>query len=229
MKKAALLVIFILLLVVTIVLAADKQAAPGNFYGWAVYYLRQANETRPAALEVQEQVVVSSIDVILSAFCMYVALWMCTGTKIVIFKKYLWFIFGFNLAWCILLLVFRTGWEALDFLVIKLQPDLKDTVWNHFALAVVITPVFLYIWLIARTFSLKFYAALGTFLISHALYLLIIYLFISFIPSEGNGGVTLIKETMGLTPVVQSYLSDINHITTKQPLMSLLRVRPFHL
>ena len=184
---------------------------------------------RPLNLNPTESIFLDLLDLFFSAFCLWGAMLLLVGNKLIPFKRYFWFLFIINLSWFLLLLLFRGVWMALDYLVIHLQPDLLLNVLNNFSFAVILTSVIVYIWLLARSFSLSFFGALGSFLLSHLIYFVIIFSFFSFVKVNGNKWFDLAKQNLGLSPAVQSYLSDVNKINSDHSVVSYVRFRVYHI
>lgn len=201
-----------------------------DFYNRAIHYIQEERRAIGAfALEPEKAVISVVVDLFLSLLCVWLALWLITGLKTFLYKKYLWFLFILNLGWFILLVVFRGIWEVLYFMVIKLEPNLFGVILDNFTLLVMVTSCFVYIWLLARTFSLRFFGSLRLFFISHLFYLIIIFIssiFLNFVEADWP---KLVKENLGLRPMMRGYLSDMNKISTKRNVMSLMRFRVFHL
>ncbi|MCK9604530.1 MAG: hypothetical protein M0R66_09250, partial [Candidatus Omnitrophica bacterium] len=70
----------------------------------------------------------------------------------------------------------------------------------------------------ARSFSLNFYGASGTFLISNLCYFIVIFVFF-----------ILSGQKLGIEPFIKDYLSDVDKVTTGQNILSFIRFRPFHI
>lgn len=201
-----------------------------NLYSHIINYLhKEKTIAKSSKLEPADFIVLALTDLLFSLFCLWLAILLLTGMKNLWVKRYLWFLFIFNLTWLIFLLLFKFAWEALDFMIVKLRPDLGPLIIDNFSLVVIITAGLIYIWLLARIFSLSFFSALGTFLISHLLYFSIIFLCILFVSPKESKLFNLVKENLGIRPIIQSYLLDINKITSGKNILTLVRIRPFRL
>lgn len=201
-------------------------------YSRIINYLRKEKEAeaeQSSDYGLKDSIVLFAIDLFLSLLCLWLAILLLTGTKTVSMKRYLWFMFIFNLTWFIFLLLFRVAWQVLDFLIIRLRPDLGTAFIDNLSLVVIISAGAIYLWLLARTFGLNFYGSLGVFLISHLSYFLVIFLFFLFVGLRENLVFNLVKENLGIRPIIQSYLADVNKIIWGQNTLSFIRIRPFHL
>lgn len=204
----------------------------GDFYNRIINYIQKERKKTKGPLKLQplEITFLTIIDLLLSGLSLWLAILLLTGMKTLVVKRYLWFLFIFNISRFILLVFFLGVWDVLDFLVIRLRADLKSVLLDNFSMVVIITFVLIYIWLLARTFGLNFFGALGTFLSSHLIYFLIIFLFIILIGiPEQIRLFNLIKENIGINSIVGSYLLDIDKITNEPGILSLIRISPFHL
>jgi hypothetical protein len=202
-----------------------------DFYNRIINYIQKERPKAktPLKLEPAEIIFLTATDLLLSLLSLWLAMLLLTGMKTLIVKAYLWFLFIFNVSRFIFLLLFKGAWEVLEFLIIRLQPNLESIILNNFSIIVIIIVVLIYIWLLARTFSLNFFGALGTFLASHLIYILVIFLFFSSLSPKENRLFNLAKENLGIKPIIQVYLWDLNKIITGQDILSLVRIRPFHL
>lgn len=158
------------------------------------------------------------IDLVISFACLLLTLLLLTGRKAFSLKSYGWFLFSLNLSWFIFLLVLRLTWNILDYLLINLQPSLRTVIASGFYNVIIIAAVILYVWLLARSFSLNFYGASGTFLISNLCYFIVIFVFF-----------ILSGQKLGIEPFIKDYLSDVDKVTTGQNILSFIRFRPFHI
>jgi hypothetical protein len=200
---------------------------PG-LYNNAINYLRRERaREQTEGLNPKEFIILFSVDLFFSFFCLWLALVFLTDKRFFPVKSYIWFLFIFNLSWFISLLLLKAAWGILFSLVIVLSPSLRTAIFDGFSLVAVIASVLLYIWLLARTFNLNFFGASETFLISHLGYLVIIFLF--FIYFKENKFFNLPAHSMGIGPIIKSYLSDVDKIATGQSIFSLIRFRPYHL
>lgn len=240
-KKSSLLkVIFICLFTITLFLNIPAMAKDGkeyeeflkkpHIYSNIINYLRQERSAKESFnLRIEDLVVLIIVDLFLSLFCLWLAIRLLSGMRTLSVKRYLWFLFIFNLTWFISLLVFNVAWQVLDFLVVKLRPDLGLLIIDNLYLIAIVVAMLIYIWLLARTFGLSFFAALGVFFTSHLLYFLIIFLLFPMVTFKENRFFNLVKKNLGVKSVIQGYLSDINKIVSGQNILSYIRIRPFHL
>lgn len=200
---------------------------PG-LYNNIINYLRDERaRVESKGLNPKDFIILFGVDLFLSFFCLWLALVLLTDKRFFPAKSYIWFLFIFNLSWFILLLFLRVAWGILFSFVIVLQPSFRTAIFDGLSLVMVIAPVLLYIWLLARTFNLNFFGASETFLISHLGYLVIIFLL--FIYFKENKFFNLPAHSMGIGPIIKSYLSDADKIVTGQSIFSLVKFRPYHL
>jgi hypothetical protein len=201
-----------------------------DFYNKAIRYIQQERRVVTAFQPGWgEWIILLIIDLPLSLLCLWLALYLVTGLKIFPYKKYLWFLFVLNLGWFVSLLIFRVVWTILYFMVIRLEPALYGVILDNLTLAVILSAVFVYIWLSARTFGLNFLNSLRTLLISHLLYVVAILAFFFFVGFLQADWLKLAKEELGWNPMFRSYIADVSKITNKLNVLSLLRFRAFHL
>lgn len=173
-------------------------------------------------------ILLTLIDTCLSLFCLWFTILLLLKSKKLIIKNYLWFLGVFNFAWFICLLIFKGFWQILVFLIIKDHPELQLSIIDSFSFFVIATAVSIYLWLLARTFKLNFFGALGTTLIFHSIYFVII-LSLSFISPKDNKLFNSIEKHLGMKTFVHNYLLDVKKISTQKNLLSYIRFRPFHL
>jgi len=167
-------------------------------------------------------------DIAFSLLCLWAAIWTITGVKAFDPKKYGWFIVGLNLAWFGSLVGFDLLWGMLNFLVVKLRPDYRGNILDFLSVMMLATTVLIYIWVLARTFSLGFVGALSVFALSHAIYFAAIFIF-SVVAPVDNHYCALVRSGMGLGPVIKGYLADMNHVAGDNGILALLRLRLFHI
>ncbi|MFH1772433.1 MAG: hypothetical protein ABH872_06415 [Candidatus Omnitrophota bacterium] len=198
-------------------------------YSSVVNYLRNENRKfSNFALTVKEAVYIYSFDLLLSTLCLWAALWLSRGTKKVLIKEFVWFLIAINLAWFVTLLFLKGLWAVLTYLVLKLRPDLKTAFVDNYYVAVVVFSVCLYVWLLARTFNLTFLGSLKTFLVSQAIYFVIVGFCFTFLPRD-NYISKLSQNTVGLKYCIRQYVSDVNKIAYDSNVFSFFRVRFYHL
>ncbi len=198
-----------------------------DIYNWLLNYIHEAGKAGPVSLGIAESLVLFGIDLTLSFLCLYLSI---SALRIrARAKQYAWFLFIWNFGWFIFLLIFKGIWEVLDYLVIELQPQLLGVVTDNFSIVVIFTAVLVYIWLLARTFSLGFFGATGLFFTSQAAYFAVIFTLFLFIQSPESGLLRAAQETLGLKPAVNCYLADIAKILSRQNILLLVKVKPYHL
>ena len=199
-----------------------------DLYNRTINYLKEVGKEASLKAEPIDIVIVTLVDLFFSFLCLWLTM-VFIGTKKFFPKQYFWFLFIINLGWFIFLLIFRVVWNALDFLIIKLRPDLTGVVSDSFLLFMIITAILVYVWLLARTFNFNFFGSLEAFFISHLIYFVIIFVFFVFMPSQGNKLLELSKKNLGLRAVARTYISDVGKITSAGNILFLIRIRPFHL
>jgi len=167
-------------------------------------------------------------DLILSWGCLWLALLMFTGEKTLRFKCYGMFLLALNIAFFVLSLIAKGAWEVLDFLVIKIQPDLLGSILDKFLIAVPLLAIVFYVWLLARNFGMTSIGAIGTFLFSHLFYCGAVYLIFTYAITQPVG-FNISKNTYGIQPIVHGYIADVDNIISNNSVLSFFRLRPFHL
>ena len=170
---------------------------------------------------------VYAVDFLFSALCLWTAVVVMTGVKVVDVKKYLWFIVGVTLCWYFVLLGFKMFWGMLDFLVLRLRPELKDALVDFFSISMLVMAALTYIWLLARTFTLGFMGALSVFALSHIFYFAVLFIFAAVAP-KNNYFCELIRMHLGLGPSIQAYLRDLYRLVSGSNILMLLRLRFYH-
>jgi hypothetical protein len=223
------------LCILSMVMVADAQGSyvlPAqvgfSVQDWLAGYLSADKQEAPEALTLEEHAVVYSLDLLLSLLCLWGTVWLLTKSNLFVFKRYFWFFVALNLAWAAVMSLLRAGWEVLDFLVIRLEPSLRPVCVHYFFFAMVILALVLFIWLLARTFSLGFFNAIKVCLMSNIAYFVILGLISFFLRVEAPL-VWLVKDHLGLGASVSNYARDVGKITAKEPLASLMRLRLYHL
>lgn len=235
--KRALVFLFITMMLVTALARAEDGKEyeqflkkRSGFYGIVINYLRQEQKAEKAQpLNFNDSLVLFGIDLAFSLFCLSLALLLLVGKKVLSVKNFFWFLFILNFSWFMFLLVYRMSWDVLDFLVMRLRPDLIHPISDSFCFIIIIISIAIYIWLLARTFHLGFNGSLGVFLVSHLFYLSVIFLVFTSVNLGEDNFFNLCKENLGLRPIIHTYLSDVNKISSSQNILSLVRVRPYHL
>lgn len=201
-----------------------------NLYTKVIDYLRNEREAEnPFNFTTTEFILFFIIDLLLSLFCLWVAVSLFTLIKIPFLKTFPWFLFIFNFSWFLILLLFKLVWQSFGIFLVRLEADLAPIIIDNFSFFIIIIACLIYIWLLARTFNLNFFGALGLFLASHLFYFLIIFLFFSFVTVKENRLFHLMNENLGIKAVIKSYLSDVNNITSNKSILDLIRIRAFHL
>jgi len=202
-----------------------------GFYSTIIKYLRFEEKTdKTQVLSLNDSLIVFGVDFVFSLFCLWLTLLLLVGKKFASsVKNFGWFFFSFNLVWFVFLLFYKMSWSLLDFLVMRLRPDLAPPITDSYCFIIIVASVLLYIWVLARTFHLNFYGAFGTFAISNLAYLGVIFLVFSFINPGESRILNLIKDNLGVKPVIHSYLSDVKKITSDSGILSLVRIKPFHI
>lgn len=194
-----------------------------------INFLRKESKVqRPSALALPAYIILFAIDLSLSLLCLWVAVSILSDIKKLFIKNYLWFLFVINLGFFVLLFLFKAAWKVLDFLVIRLRPDLGPVVKDNFCLILIISAVLLYIWLLARMFNLNFFGASGVFFFSHLIYLALIYVFFLAVTVTDKSFLDFTRRSIGARPIIQDYLSDAKKIASGQGIISLFRIKPFH-
>lgn len=208
----------------------EKFLKKPGVYSTIINFLRHEESAEKAKpLSFDDTVILLSGDFVFSLVCLLLALLLLIGIKSLDIKNFFWFFFVVNISWFICMLLFRMCWDVLDFLVVRLRPDLGPAIVDSLSLIMIIVSGLVYIWILARTFHLNFLGALGVVFVSHLLYLLTIFLFFTFVNLEQNSLFSLFKQNIGARPVIDSYLSDIKKITSGNDILSFVRMRAYHI
>ena len=208
----------------------EESSSIQNIYTQIIDYLRKERGVEtPYNFTLTEFIIFFVIDLGLSLFCLWAAILLLVAVKVRFAKTFPWFLFIFNFTWLLMLLFFRLFWQSFGLLLVRLQADLAPAMIDNFSFFIIIIACLIYIWLLARTFSLNFFGALGVFLASHIFYFLIIFLFFLTVTIKDNRFFNLAKENLGIKPVIKSYLSDVNNVTSNKSVLELIRIRAFHL
>ena len=209
---------------------AEESSSIQNIYTQAIDYLRKERGIETSFnFTIEEFIIFFVLDLIVSLFCLWAAVLLLVAVRVRFTKTFPWFLFIFNFTWLLILLLARLTWMSFGLLLVRLQSDLAPIIIDNFSFFIIIIACLIYIWLLARTFSANFFGALGVFLASHIFYFLIIFLFFSFAPVKENRFFNLAKENLGIKPVIRSYLSDVNIVTSDKSILDLIRIRAFHL
>ena len=208
----------------------EESSSIQNIYTQAIDYLRKERGVETSFnFTITEFIIFFVIDLIVSLFCLWAAVLLLVAVKVQFMKTFPWFLFIFNFTWFLILLLFRLAWMSFGLLIVRLQADLVPVMIYNFSFFIIIIACLIYIWLLARTFSANFFGALGVFLTSHIFYFLIIFLFFSFASVKEDRFFNLAKENLGIKPLIRSYLSDVNNVTSDKSVLDLIRIRAFHL
>jgi len=102
--------------------------------------------------------------------------------------------------------------------------------YDHFFVYFVIATILVYVWLLARTFNLNFFGALGSFAVAHIAYFFIVFfIFAVYSPQIQNKLYLVARDTTGIRGVVSSYVADMNNITTSASFYSFIKIKYFHI
>ena len=190
--------------------------------------VREEGEKVPQKMDIKETVILTVGNLVLSLLCLVLAVFLVT--KVPASQKYLWFLFIFNVSWFIMVIIAKGVWATLDYLVIKLEPALAGGIYDHFFIIFVIVTMLIYIWLLARTFGLNFYGALGSFLVAHFIYFFVVAFFLAvFSPYNESRVFSLIGENIGIRSVIRSYVGDMNSISHNADIGSFVKFKYYHL
>jgi hypothetical protein len=202
-----------------------------DIYNRAINYIQEEREAKDVVkLNLQETLVLFIADLVLSLLSLWLVIFFMTEMKIVAAKKYLWFLFIRNVTWFVIVILSKIAWGILDFLVISTRQDLSPLVSINFPLILIIFTVLIYIWLLARSFSLNFFGALGVFITSHLVYFMIIFIVLGSIHRFASEGLYLpARQVLGIRQVIRSYIMDSQKIAQRKDLLSLVRIKAFHL
>lgn len=201
-----------------------------GIYSNIINFLREEQKSKKVqSLTFNDSVALFGADSVISLFFLGLALFFLINRKSITIKGIIWFLVAINLSWFACLFFFRILWDILYFLVVRLRPDLGPPITDSFSVIFIAVSASVYIWLLARTFHLNFYGASGVFLLSHFLYLLVIFLFFSFAGIGEEGYLNLLKGNLGTRAIIQSYLFDLDKVVSSRNVLSCLRFRPYHL
>lgn len=205
-----------------------KFVKEGSFYAKLAGFLRvEQQHANTSRVEAKDIIIVNLVDLLFSALCLWVAILVMTGVKALDIKKYLWFVVAVTLCWYSVLVGFKMLWGMLDFLVLRLRPELKDALVDFFSISMLTMAVLTYIWLLARTFSLGFIGALSVFGLSHVIYFAALFIFAAVAP-RNDYYCELVRFHMGLAPSLQAYLRDLYKLVSNNNILVLLRLRFYH-
>lgn len=202
---------------------------PG-LYSRIINFLRQESQIKKNPdLEIKYFVILKTFDLALSFSCLWLAFLLLLGKKRIWERNYLWFLFIINLSWFLFLIFLRLVWRSVDFLVIRLESDLRPVFLDNFYLLAILGAVCIYIWLQARSFQLNFIGTLKIFLVSHLVYFLIIFFLLALIGNKENTLFDSLRIKFGIRPAIQNYISDVDKATSGQDVLSFIRLRAFHI
>ncbi|MCM8801082.1 MAG: hypothetical protein NC912_03600 [Candidatus Omnitrophica bacterium] len=208
----------------------DEFIASLNLYNRIITYIQNVR-----AIESEKDVKPSLfktsniIDIFLSFFSLFIVMYFFMHLKNMRIRKYLWFIFIWNIAWFVELFVLRGVWSVLN-LILGLRPDLEQVIQDNSCLIFIIVSSLIYIWLLARSFSLDFKGALSTFLASHLIYFIFAFLAIQITLSLGLKRFHYaFKQDLGAYPIFRDYIMDNTYLAKEQSVLSLLKIKGFHL
>jgi hypothetical protein len=207
----------------------EESLENGGVYNRLVDFLhREKDAMKVSILEPKDFLVLFLTDLPISMLCFWLAMWLVTKSKSFSLKQHLWFLLIFNIAWFISLIGLKVCWGTLDFLIVRIRPELRETMIDGFSVFVLVTAILLYIWLLARSFTTGFYGSVAITFVFHLIYFLFIFCFMLVVP-RGNQFFDLTSSRLGARAVVRSYLSDVGKITSGLPIPAFLRFRPYHL
>jgi hypothetical protein len=211
------------------VAVADAPAKAVSFYQWLLDYTGPDKKEGPVVVGLQDTVVLSVIDLLVSLACVWLAFFFSVRIVAQDWKKFLSFFMNLNIGWFVVLLLSRGLWEMLNALVFKFQTDLAGVFAQQLTVGILFIAVVFYIWLQARAFGLQFAESLKMFLVSQGMYFILVFLFFVFVPPGESSLLVSAQETLGMKPVIGKYVSDIQKVTSRQDILSLARIRLFHL
>ncbi|MFA5117620.1 MAG: hypothetical protein WC695_02075 [Candidatus Omnitrophota bacterium] len=214
---------------VTAVAATEAPVKAVSFYQWLLNYTGPDKKEGPVVVELQDTVVLSVIDLLVSLACVWLAFFFSVRIVAQDWKKFLSFFLNLNIGWFVVLLLSRGLWEMLNALVFKFQTDLAGVFSQQLTVGILFIAVVFYIWLQARAFGLQFAESLKMFLVSQGMYFILVFLFFAFVPPGENSLLIAAQETLGMKPSIGKYVSDIQKVTSRQDILSLARIRLFHL
>ena len=204
-----------------------------DIYNRIINYIqkeRNVEDKNPIAQDPGASAVLFVADLVLSLFCLWITIFFLTEMKITAIKKYLWFVFIWNVAWVVELLISKGAWGILDFMVIRLRPDLGPVILDRLPIILIVATILMYIWLLARTFSLNFLGALGVFFASHLVYFVIIFIILAATNNPGAERLhTAVKQNLSLQQAARNYILDSQNIARNANILSFVRIKAFHL
>ncbi len=207
----------------------EKFSKESSVYGKLIVWLHlERNDLKPVPFVLRDFLVVNAVDLVVSTFCLWLAILLLTSVKVPEPKKYFWLLVAFNIAWFAGLAFLHLIFNMLSFLVLRLRPELKVEIADFMTVITMATAVGLYVWLLARTFSLGFFGALSLMGLSHILYILIFFVFAVATP-QTDPLCALLRNNLGLGGILKAYVRDIYQLVSGNGPMALMRLRLFHL
>ena len=167
------------------------------------------------------------VDLPLSLFFLWIALRLLSGRREREVKNYVWFLFAINIWRFLSFLSFYLLWLVVDNLVISFRPQWRVPFMDILSIYAISVFFGVYVWLLARTFKTGFFGSLKVFFISHILYCAVAALAVFAIPN--NRIASFVDKNMGLKPIVQGYLRDVEKISQGDNVFSLVRIRAYHM
>ncbi len=207
----------------------ESLKTPGP-HSFLIKFLRidKTKEVGKTALGVFDLIGLGLLDLGLSFLCLWLAMFILTETKAVVIKEYLWFLFSFNLTWLATSFLYTLVWLFLNFLI-GLQPELRMSIIDNSALVMVIVAILLFNWLLARTFHLTFFGALGTQILANVFYFIVLFAFFLFSNPVTGGFIKVVNENLGVKAAAQAYYKDVVKVSSGSDLLGIIRLRAFHL
>lgn len=191
--------------------------------------IKHERKEAPLILAPEEVVFINMLDLVISLLILFLVSWMVTGYKCLDIKKFLWVLISFNLFRTVFLLIARVVWEVIGEYVMKMETNELGVFLDQFALVLIVISILLYIWVLARTFNQKFFGALKIFFFSHLIYFLIIFLVFLIINPVEDSFFSIVRDNLGIKPVIRSYVLDIKKIAGFEGSWALFRLGFFHI
>ena len=206
----------------------EKFLVHHNFYRSIVMYLRYAKEIMATfAFDYKDLLFAILVDFPFSLVCLLIALRSLPGRHPYEFKSFVWFFFAINIGRFVAFIFFKGIWIAIKTFVVDFRPHWLIPFTESFYMATIMVWIIIYIWLTARTFKLDALEAVRTFIISHVIYCGIAYIFVAFVPD--NRAASFVNKNTGLRTIVQSYILDVDKIVRGSSILSLIRIKAFHI
>lgn len=141
-------------------------------------------------------------------------------------KRYIWFLFASNLFWFLTVFVFTFLWGAVDYLVLRIQPNLFDFMVDVFIFTLFFFSIIIYLWLLSRTFELEFSDACKTAILVHLIYAITSAAILTVTPYDTKIGTSL-RKNMGYKLLLRGYVIDTFNISENKPIINYLRLRSY--